>query len=433
MSMSGRVSILLVWTFLSMSTRQVLAEDGVPPSYPCPPTVSSMGPGLPAAGMVRDSYSPFYQSRPLGPDGIVTDRFPEDVGGLYGESPLDAYLSQIVKDSWVRLEYLSWTYQRPGETILGSPIQGVRDPRVDFPVTVGVTQVGFAHVENLGSLNLRDEQGLRATLGIPTNTGTFEANIFSFQEGRTGMEEVINPPAVGQPVGVTLFDFIATSTYTNGQVGPNLFLYDESFRANFTSDFWGAEANFVFDPLTPGPGFNVRSLFGFRFVDLQERLSQVGVFDQNGFLQTPQISTIDSIAKNRVYAPQIGLRAEYVNRWFTIGFEPKIAFGVNVYKAQVLADKIRSPGDPAVLTKATNEKFAPIGEFQVNGRVHVSRNFSLFVSYQILIAAGITRPHENIFYNDFGSTAPLTGIVVKPAFENMVIQGLSVGGELRFR
>ncbi|NOX52872.1 MAG: BBP7 family outer membrane beta-barrel protein, partial [Planctomycetes bacterium] len=400
---------------------------------PYPPSgygaVSVVPDGWAVGELPGPSYSPFYRHLPVGPDGIVTERLPEDAGGFYGESPVDAFLLQTFKNTWVRLEYLHWNYERPGDTTLGAPLLGVDDPRQTFPVTVGTTLQGFAYVENLGPLNLRDNQGLRASIGLPIGAGAIEANIFSFQEGRSGLDRTIEDPPVGSSTGT----YIATSTYLDNQRSRNVFLYDVSFAANFTSDFWGAEINYVVDPLVPGPGFKIRPLFGFQFFDLEERLTQIGVFDQNGFLTTPQVTTIDSIAKNRIYAPQLGVRIEYVHRWFTIGVEPKIAFGINVYEDRVLADQVRSIADPTVVTTSRDEKFAPIGDIEVRGQVHLTRNFSLFISYQILIAAGITRPQNNIYYNDFGPNAPLSGIVVRPAFDNMVIQGLSVGGELRFR
>ena len=49
-----------------------------------------------------------------------------------------------------------------------------------------------------------------------------------------------------------------------------------------------------------------------------------------------------------------------------------------------------------------------------------------------MVASGISRPADNIFYNDNGSAQP-AGIVVDPSFQRMVWQGLTVGGELKFR
>ncbi len=441
--MFGRASLLLTLAVVGYGWGTAVAQvpqSGAGATVSSPSAVvASDGSELPA-GIVDStatipgymgSYSLFYQDLPVGPDGIVTEQLPEDLGGLYGRSPLDDFVMDVVRSTWVRLEYLHWNYKRPGDTILGAPIQGVKDPREPFPVTIGTTLGGFAHVESLSGLNLRDNQGIRATVGVALNGGTIEGSIFSFAEGRTGMKEDLPKPE--DKVGRTLLEYIATSTLTNGEIGHNLFLYDKSFSAYFTSDFWGAEAILVTDPLVPGPGIKLRSIFGFRFYSLEERLVQRGEFDQNGFLIDPLVSTIDSDAKNRIYAPQIGLRLEYVHPLFTVGVEPKMVFGINVYKTRVLTDKLRGFEDPTFMTEREGTKFAPIGDFEVNGRLNLSRNFSLFVSYHILVAAGITRPQNNIYYDDYGPEAPKPGIIVKPAFDNMVIQGLSVGGELWLR
>ena len=144
------------------------------------------------------------------------------------------------------------------------------------------------------------------------------------------------------------------------------------------------------------------------------------------------VSDINSNVDNRIYAPQFGMRFEWVDQWFTLGIEPKVAFGVNQYDATVRTDRLRSAGDPTVITSANGSRFAPVGDFSVYGKIHLRDNFSLFVSYQVMIASGISRPGDNIFYNDNGSTQP-AAIVVDPSFRSMVWQGLTVGGEVKFR
>src|SRR5262249_2274599 len=141
---------------------------------------------------------------------------------------------------------------------------------------------------------------------------------------------------------------------------------------------------------------------------------------------------IDSDVNNRVYAPQLGVRFEYVHPWVTIGLEPKVAFGVNTINADVSTHHLRSPGDPTVSTRKSDTSFAPVGDFSVYGKLHLRDNFTINVGYQIIIAGGISRPANNIFYNDNGSAQP-AAIVVAPTFDRMIWQGLTLGGEIRFR
>ena len=179
-------------------------------------------------------------------------------------------------------------------------------------------------------------------------------------------------------------------------------------------------------------GLIVRGLGGFRYFDFHERLFQRGTFNQQGALDPPLVSDIDSDVNNRVYAPQLGVRFEYVHPWVTFGFEPKVAFGVNTIDADVSTNHLRSPGDPAVSTRKSDTRFAPVGDFSVYTKLHLRDNLTLNVGYQIIIADGISRPANNIFYNDNGPSQP-AAIVVDPGFRRMIWQGLTLGGEIRFR
>lgn len=352
----------------------------------------------------------------------------------YGESPLDVFLTEFAKSTWIRLEYLHWRFPEPDDALLGSPVQGVVDPTIPFDVTVNTQPYGTAKVATLTPVSLRDTQGLRATMGIPLTIGSIEANIFSFAESR----DTVTP--WGLPTGVPPLGnrfAIVTSTYVNGELGTNLFRYDRSFQAKFMSDVWGAEVNYIMNPKVPGEGLKLQPMIGFRHLNLRERLTQVGEFDQEGFLPEgggdPLRTTIDSISRDYIYAPQLGIRLELVHQWFTVGFEPKVALGVNTYKANVMVDQLRSFGDPARFTEVSGNEFSPIGAFALYGRLRVSSTFSLYAQYDLLVAGGIARPHNTIYYNDEGLSAPLPGIVAQKRFDRVTFEGISIGGELRWK
>ncbi len=403
--MVGRLIVSLVLAYSFLNPDPLRAQNYPNPSnYPSP----SFGGG-----------AAFYE-----------DPLPEDQGWAYGDSRFDAFLKNVATSTWFRLEYLNWSYREPSKALLGSEILGIPDPRIPFPVTVSGTPTGLAQVADLSGVSLRDTPGIRGTVGLPLRVGTIEANIFAFGESR----DTIVPGGLPSPVPPFGEEFaIVTSTLTDGKIGTNTFRYDRSFEAKFTSDLWGTEANYIFDPYMPGEGWKVRPLVGFRYLKIHERLTQVGEFDDLGRLLTPLRGIIDSDASNAVYAPQLGLRLEMVHRWFTVGVEPKIGFGVNSYKASVGTDNIRFEGDPFVTTKDSGTKFSPVGELDVYARVHVSDHFSLYVSYQMMIAGNITRPHDNILYDDGGVGASDVGIVLNTAYDNMLYQGISLGGEIRFR
>jgi hypothetical protein len=426
------VCVLGVWSLLvpGLAPAQSPGTIASPRIYaPAPYDASNSWPawGVPAYDYYANERGPIENQYGVGPDGLITEDISGNKGFDYEDTPVDRFLTATAKATWIRVEYLQWDFEGPGDHLLGSPVAGVVDPSVPFQATIA-GQPATVQVPTTRALNFRNVQGMRGTIGLPTNAGTFEANFFGFDRAKSSQFLTVAPPPPLAPETQIQF---ATSTFLNGQLSTNLFLYDSSFEVFQTTRMFGTEANWV--ARSPyETGFVVRPLAGFRYVDFQERLFQRGTFDQQGLLVPPLQSDIDSDANNRIYAPQLGLRFEWVDHWFTLGFEPKVAFGVNKFDASVRTERLRSPGDPAVLTTDDGTHFAPIGDFSVYGKIHLRDNFSLFVGYQLMVAAGISRPANNIFYNDNGSAQP-AGIVVSPGFESMIWQGLNVGGEIRFR
>jgi hypothetical protein len=428
------VCVLGVWSLVASGTAQA--------QYPAPGTITSpriYAPapydasnswpawGVPAFDNYADGPGATAPQYGAGPDGLVTEQISGDKGFDYEDSPYDRFLIAVAKSMWLRGEYLQWNFEGPGNQLLGSQVAGVVDASKPFQATVA-GQPATAQVPTTRDLHFRNVQGFRGTLGLSTTAGDLEANYFVFNRAQSSQFLGVAPAPVLAPETQVQY---ATSTLLNGQPSNNLFLYDSSFALSQNTQMFGAEANWV----AKSPydhGLVVRPLAGFRFIDFHERLFQQGTFNQQGFLDPPLVSTIDSDANNRIYAPQLGMRFETVNQWLTLGFEPKVAFGVNNYNAFVRTDRLRSPGDPAVATTEKGKHFAPIGDFSVYGKLHLRENFSIFGSYQIMVASGITRPGGNIYYNDTGSSNP-AGVVVDAGFQRMVWQGFTVGGELRFR
>ncbi|MFM9963970.1 MAG: BBP7 family outer membrane beta-barrel protein [Planctomycetaceae bacterium] len=426
------VCVLGVWTLLASATAQAQPPGTIAPPRiyaPAPYDASNSWPafGVPAYDNYPNAQVPRDGQYGVGPDGLITEQISGDRGFDYEDSPVDRFLTAAAKSTWIRLEYLPWRFDGPGDSLLGSPVAGETDPSEPFQATIA-GQPATVQIPTTRGLLFPNVQGIRGTVGLPTSAGTLEANFFAFSRTSSGQFLAVAPPS---PTAPELQIQFATSTRLNGQISNNLFLYDSSFELFQSTRLFGTEANWVANSPYEN-GFVVRPLAGFRYIDFQERLFQRGTFDQQGLLPTPLLSDIDSNATNRIYAPQIGMRFEWVDQWFTVGIEPKVAFGINQFDANVRTVRLRSPGDPAVSTTADGSHFAPIGDFSVYGKLHLRDNFSLFVSYQLMVAGGISRPADNIFYNDNGSAQP-AGVVVSPSFQSMVWQGLTIGGEVRFR
>ena len=426
------VCVLGVWSLLASTTSQAQPPGTIAPSRiyaPAPYDASNSWPawGVPGYDNYANARVPASGQYGAGPDGLITEQISGDRGFDYEDTPVDRFLTAAVKSTWIRLEYLNWRIEGPGKSLLGSPVAGTVDPSQPFQATISGLPA-TAQVPTTSALHFRNVQGIRGTMGLPTSAGTLEANYFAFSRATNGQFLAVAAPA---PLAPQLQIQYATSTLLNGQPSNNLFLYDSSFEVVQNSQLFGAEANWIANSPYE-TGFVVRPLAGFRYINVKEGLLQLGTFDHEGQLAPALVSTINSNVDNRIYAPQLGMRFEWVDQWFTLGIEPKVAFGVNQYAATVRTDRLRSAGDPTVITSANGNHFAPVGDFSVYGKIHLRDNFSLFVSYQLMVANGISRPADNIFYNDNGSAQP-AGIVVDPGFRSMVWQGLTVGGELKFR
>ncbi len=438
------VYVLGVWGLLLAASATTQAQPA--PGTISPPRIYTPGSydapnSWPASGVLAydypdDGHIYTNQQYGIGPDGITTERLPTDKGWDYENTPADRFVSMVAKSTWLRMEFLNYTFQDPGNTLLGSAVGGVVDPSRPFQATIA-GQPATAKVPTTEQLHFRNVQGFRGTVGLPTTIGSFEANFMAFQREHADDTRAIPPGPVLNPSAQIQ---LATTTLTDGQLnnvvndvslGSNIFLYDKAFQVFQNTALFGGEANWIGNSQYE-EGFVTRPLAGFRYLDIHESLGQRGTFDQLGGLQTPLVSYIDSDANNRVFAPQIGARFEYVTPWLTLGFEPKVAFGINKYKASVSSFQLRSQGDAFVETQEEGTHFAPIGDFSFYSKFHLRDNFSLNVGYQIMVAGGITRPANNIYYNDNGSSNP-AAIAVDPSFRQMVWQGLTLGGELRFR
>lgn len=376
------------------------------------------------------SSSPIWGGQQSGPGTYTgtSNAYPEE----YGNGPIERFLATTHRGAFYRLEYLLWTADEPGDTLLGSPINGIDNPGAPFLVAdpADNTLFGTARVFDIKPMSFRDLSGIRGTYGLSTKPVDLELNIFKLQKeidtlNVTENELPSNPiPGFGT--------FIATSTFVNGALSNNVQLYDQSFQASFETDLWGAEAKMLFNTAISGYGIRIRPLTGFQYLNLEERLLQVGVFNNRGTI--PDVTTvIDSRTHNHLYGGVIGGRAEWVTQWFTLGIEPKFMLGLNSYQARLTTQDVTGPDDPFLSREINDTKFSPVFQGQVYARIHVSENFTISVGYDVLWAARVTRAHKNIFYNidDTGAT-PVSDFDLRVDREGMVWEGLSIGAEYRF-
>jgi len=223
------------------------------------------------------------------------------------------------------------------------------------------------------------------------------------------------------------------------------------YEAVLKTQVWGAEGNYIVPYWDEGSLVQIQPLFGFRYFNFEESLRQSGLYkftaqDPNTNVVTSTIESraIGSSTINNLYGPQLGLRAELAHQWFTIGAQPKVMLGLNQYKADLKTENILGPNDRDQFITDHDERFGVVGDLQVYSRVHLTSHFSLFAAYNLLWAGQITRPEDNIVYN--ARTLPTvippdvaeseldleSDFKLDPQFSGALLQGLSVGGEVRW-
>ncbi|MBX3442542.1 MAG: BBP7 family outer membrane beta-barrel protein [Planctomyces sp.] len=407
------------WRFiLSLATLLLAATGG---------SAVAQAPGYAAPG-----WTPSY-----GPQGLPYDCPPgmapgapqqvgEQGGWLYDDdSRVDMILRETVRHSWFRLEYLNWEIQRPGNKLLGAPL-ATQDARDGFPAIDpgNIPRIGVeAFVPDLGDVQLNNLNGIRGTVGIPTLLGVFEADAWAL--GQAADSTRIRP-AINFQTGATIIPAISLES-VGLPSDSTMVLFDTDYRHEWRSNLFGAQANFVFNPVTPEQGASLRPLLGIRYVRFDEELQIRGIDSETG--TNPRIR---SEANNNLVGPQFGLRGQLDSKWISLGIEPKIMLGINRHEDSVAAEQILDPTNSARSHDNATD-FAPVFDLSAYGKLHLSRNFSLFAGYELLVLTNVTRPGSQIDYN-----APL--VVTDPPLirltkdrESVVVHGMMVGGELRFR
>lgn len=386
---------------------------------------------VPASGMMAASVS-----------GIFGDHHQKHEPGYWGyrpteyemipantgwakRSPVDKVLGKAFANTWVRLDYLNWDIREPGDKFLGAPLGQFSNLEDPFPAVDARSGLAtpFAVVPSLESVNLNNQDGLRGTLGIELMHGSLEANIWYLEESNTG---VSGAEAFGQGF------FPVTSILQNGNpqtaATPNVIVYDTAFNAELETNTMGSEINYIVGSEYPNELIQLRPTFGIRYVQFNEKLTQVGV---NTLTTTARTSVIESNANNDLFGPQAGIRIEMVHDRIKLGIHPGFVFGFNRHSARVKTVRLFSPISPTIVSGERHSEVAPMISLNAYAELTVSDRFKLFAGYDLLWMNKVSRPYENIFYNDNGIGSP-PGVLVNVQLNDLLIQGMSFGGVLTF-
>jgi len=438
------------------------------------------------AGQYRQPLPPGYQPVPPGrslgaPPQTIFQELPDDLGLADEDTPLGKVLTNTLRKTWFRGEYLLWTMSGPGDVMLGQQtLSGVQPvlsnagvagtvivpvTNLGGPVNVGLgTNVNFSHTvdgvtgtaqsPSLDNMSINNMNGFRGTFGLPFEVGDVELSAFVLAASSATIDgsqfiqpEILANPAVtgtNPPVGANglpasngqVATFISQAALLNGARSNTTFIdYDVSYSAKLTTSAWGSEANFVMISPDPNSLFQVRPTFGFRYFNVRDRLLQTGQYNEPSAAD-PTINTIvtreiNTAAINNLAGPQIGLRTELTSSQFLIGFEPKLMMGLNSYQTNLNTANVFSSTDPAQSLVQHGTTFSPMVDLKVYGNVALSKNVSAFVAYNFLWAGGINRSFNDIIYNKNSLTND-SAFSIDRQFSSMTLQGLSLGMDFRY-
>ena len=333
---------------------------------------------------------------------------PNQHSPLYNlDSRLDLSLLEVVRGSWIRLEYMNAEIDNGAGTTLGAPLANVpnvaRQFRVERPTLVAPDPTNAAlpitmttQVPETGGIQWDDLNGIRGTVGIPlTKKLSVEGTFWGLEVGSDAINLPTIPPTTFMDAhaldNTFLFattltrDGVPLSTFQSANLDPitpdfatefagtaTVIVYDQAFFSEYTIDTWSTDVNLVYDLRIPHDGWKLQSLVGYRHTEYGENLAFGGTFANNSndpffvdvdpaivavepyFMDLGIITAFDPAISNRIQSKtrnfrhelQVGLRSELSHKFFSVGVEPKVALGGNLIRSQVsVSENVRAPGD----------------------------------------------------------------------------------------
>lgn len=397
--------------------------------------------------------------------------------------------SKHLPDSWIRIEYLNAKIGYRSGGALGTAINDLNGNVVDtseqFPLPIldlVNTPPEPLFVEAIApsteDLNLDNIGGVRGSFGIPLDKNSWiEGSFTALEEQHQEVHAPTIPPtSLNRLHGVDPVQVIVIPFTIDGQLGTltdrsgllplvpaSLIAYDAGFFSDYKVNLWSAELNHVYDLRIPHDGWTLQSIIGYRHEEYSEQLTFGGSFDNRsgyatdnviitGQFANPVSNMIDSKVHNYRNGLQVGFRSEIKQYGFTVGVEPKVAFGLGLIRARVNTSNAREPGnlsellgdpnliidDPESTTDFDREiDFAPSAELNLYAKYDVSSWLRLKVGYNLTWLGRVAAADKSIRYNTMASADPtLTpdtlDFGVTPKVVNRYVSAFTIGGEIIF-
>ncbi len=433
--MQSTHTAMVLAVFLSL-TSGLDAQDYIPRSPRVPPHAS----GFPSTQygprnqpLVPGEFAPPNTVVPGAPyndsHGLITHRRISDKE-YWGERQLDVSVRRAMHGASFRFDYLNWSTDEPGEHVLGAPTALTNDPNAPFQVvdrSTGNNLTLPAILPQSDTMTLNNANGVRGVLSLPVGDDSFEINGWVLAQA-TDELNLLRPDNV----------YVATTTFTNNQVFTSSTNYDQ-FHAVLESQMWGAGVNYIFgDPMSTSP-WKFKPLIGFRYMNFQEEFNQFGrvVIPDPNVANIGEVSShaarIHSRTTNNLYGPSAGVELVFEQPWFSFSIVPKVTLGLNDYSMVVRSTGIVAADDPITFDEEEHVDFAMMFQVGAYFQIHATENITIFAGYDLLFASHVTRPVENIFYNEERVTAIGAGLTTQGdvrltrTITDIATQGLTVG------
>ena len=428
------LSLLIAW----LAWIPPVSAQGPGPQGQPGPGFHGMAPGGPYSGVV----GPEYCQQPTLYEQLVPASHAacDDTDVVLG-------LAETFSQTWFRTEYLWLNYREPDARFLGArPLvvpPATFDPNAFFPA---VDRIGGVRVFQQGGLvslenaDNRDNNGLRFTMGIPTQLFTLEASGFAMGETESHLQfpTFID---VNSALGTTVLPAIPLTR--NGLPSRlDYILFDQGMDVKVRSNLQGTDVKFVFASINPNVGTEIAPLIGFNYLHYSNSLAIAG--DDSA---TATSHRINSQANNNIFGPEVGVRLESRNKWITLGFEPKFTFGINrmsnrvgthqIFSSAFTVDPVTglpttTPLEPDQNVKDSLTRFTPVIELGTYAKVRLGENLHFTIGYQLMATAQMSLSEQNIIWDSSPNLLDPPRITLDQNREGFYAQGINVGLEWQF-
>jgi hypothetical protein len=366
------------------------------------------------------------------------------------QQPVERFLGELTKRSWMRFQYLHWDFDDAGSGSIGAPVLNLSpiDPLTVFDNQNGGISTGVGVIPTIDGLGNSDNSGARGTWGLDLNGADFELEFFgtkknSFESTKTNISgfrpvtiDPISLEVTGAEIGTVTRPNIVIPLLSSGAPAQanaaNYLIFDSSFSTNITSQIWGAEATLLSETYIPDSGFSWQWLGGFRYVNYDEQFGLRGVFNDGGAM-ADEVTQLTAKTQNNMYGPEAGFRAQVNHQYFTFSATPRVAMTLNNYRAKTTVNSLRGNLTPTG-GEESGVDFTPVVQVSFLGELHLNENFSMYGGYDFMWIYRMTRPYDNLQYLSSpgvaGATVP--DIAQQVDHESFALEGLTFGCVFRY-